>query len=79
MGPVRKDGRNSSAPRELYDAESAARFLGLFSADGQPSASAVYHMKHRGQFQGYGVVVQIGRRTLYARAGLIRFIEAHTV
>lgn len=60
-------------PPELLSAEQAAKFLGL------ESVGALYHMKHRKQFHGYGVVVQLGRRTMYSRTGLLRFIEAHRV
>lgn len=67
------NGGGSPPPRELLDAASAAKFLGL------SSESAIYHMKHRGQFKGFGVIVQIGRRTLYSISGLRKYIQAHTV
>ena len=74
MTPTKpKGGGTPPSPRELLDASEAARFLGL------ASESAIYHMKHRGAFNGYGVVVQIGRRTLYSISGLKRFCQAHTV
>jgi len=64
---------NGAPPRELFDVETAARFLGL------ASASALYHMKAAGKFAGFGVVIKIGRRTLYSRSGLMKFIEAHRI
>ena len=67
------NGGGSPPPRELLAAAEAARFLGL------PSESAIYHMKHRGQFNGFGVIVQIGRRTLYSISGLRKFIDAHRI
>lgn len=67
------NGGGTPPLRELLDANGAAKFLGL------SSESAVYHLKHRGAFNGYGVIVQIGRRTLYSISGLRKFIDAHRV
>ena len=81
-GGVKPNGGGTlPPPRELLSAEEAARFLALYIKGGgdKPSASAVYHLRHRGAFSGYNVVVKIGRRTLYSISGLRKYIAAHTV
>jgi len=73
-------GGSTPPPRELLTAEEAARFLARFiEGTDKPSASAIHKMKHRGQFNGFGVIVQDGRNVRYAISGLRKYIAAHTV
>jgi hypothetical protein len=75
------NGNGAPPPRELLTASEAAWFLAKFieGTSNKPSASAIHKMKHRGVFNGFGVVVQMGRSVRYSITGLRKFIQAHTV